>query len=103
MIIYDCLNDIPVTSTPEILTSASFADGSYMIRFAAPRLLKSSLQYSALLSVGYGLDYSELGSICDACVLMKSFTSADVALGFDSRNSATTPATTGDAADVPLK
>ena len=43
------------------------------------------------------------GSICDACVLMKSFTSADVALGLDCKNNATTPATTGDAAEVPLK
>ena len=51
----------------------------------------------------YGSDHSVLGSTFEACVLIKSFTSDDVAFGFDYKNNAMTPDTTGAAAEVPLK
>ena len=93
---------MPLILTPDIIGLVSDAVGSNKTRLAAPRLLKSCLQYSALLSVGYGFNHSVSDNICDACVLIKSNTSPDVALGLDSKNNATTQATTGDAADVPL-
>ena len=48
-------------------------------------------------------DTSSVDTPTEPCVFKNFFTSPEVASGLDSKNNATEPATTGDAADVPLK